>query len=786
MNKIEVLAPAGTIESLYAAINKGADAVYLGGNKFSARAYASNFDNENMQKAIDYAHSYGVKIYVTINTILKENEIEEAVRYVGYLYEIGADALIIQDLGLFKRIKEEYPDLELHASTQMTIHNGEAAIYFKEKGFHRLVLSREMTIEEIKHISTDLNIETEMFVHGAICVSYSGQCLMSSIIGGRSGNRGRCAQPCRMEYTLKGEKSGEQKGHLLSPKDMCTIDDVKDIVESGTHSLKIEGRMKRPEYVAGVVDNYRKAVDKVLFKTKYNVQEGKGQLLQLFNRSGFTNAYLKGNTGKDMMSFNSPKNAGVPLGLVDKAGEIKLKESLSLGDGIRYRDKGFSVSKILLNGKEVTSANRGDVVKLFPIDYKKGDELFKSLNKQLFDDLEDYIKPYNKKISLDAKVKFIVDSPIEITILHNNKEYIFTGEVVQKAEKRPLDKERVEEALKKSGDVPFKLNKIEFTHFEDGFLRIADLNNLRRDAFEGIIKSICKESRRKRPKKEDKKSSPIKQNNTDITEVYSCITKEQLQALLDSNVKNIAFDIFSREMGALRASDIIDTFENYSKDLNLYVKTSSIIKGEFDRVCSSIDKVKPYIKGLITSNIGLINVYKDSLMIIGDYKLNIMNSQSLAFYQNEITIPTLSMELNRGEIKEILRNNKGNNAYVIYGKPELMISEYCPIGSTFGGRKTNVNCNAICTRDRFTLIDRVNERNRVMTDLFCRSYILNPVPLNLFDEVNNLKEIGIKTFRFDFRDESYEDVIKVLNMYRNSEDYDRSNYTKGQFRRGIE
>ena len=192
MNKIEVLAPAGSMESLYAAINKGADAVYLGGNKFSARAYASNFDNENMQKAIDYAHSYGVKIYVTINTILKENEIEEAVRYVGYLYEIGADALIIQDLGLFKRIKEDYPDFELHASTQMTIHNGEAAIYFKEKGFHRVVLSREMTIDEIKYISTDLMIETEMFVHGAICVSYSGQCLMSSIIGGRSGNRGRC------------------------------------------------------------------------------------------------------------------------------------------------------------------------------------------------------------------------------------------------------------------------------------------------------------------------------------------------------------------------------------------------------------------------------------------------------------------------------------------------------------------------------------------------------------------------------------------------------------------
>ena len=325
MEKVEILAPAGSMESLVAAINKGADAVYLGGNKFSARAYASNFDNDNMLKAVDYAHSYDVKIYVTLNTILKENEIEEAVRYVGYLYEIGVDALIIQDLGLLKRIKEDFPLMEVHASTQMTIHNGEAAVYFKDKGFHRIVLSREMTLEEIKYISKDLGIETEMFVHGAICVAYSGQCLMSSMIGGRSGNRGRCAQPCRMEYTLRGEKSGETKGHLLSPKDMCTIEDVEDIVETGVYSLKIEGRMKRAEYVAGVVDNYKKAVNKVLYNKKYDEQAGKRQLLQLFNRSGFTNAYLKKNTGKDMMSFNSPKNSGISLGVVDKSGDIVIR-----------------------------------------------------------------------------------------------------------------------------------------------------------------------------------------------------------------------------------------------------------------------------------------------------------------------------------------------------------------------------------------------------------------------------------------------------------------------------
>ena len=620
MNKIEVLAPAGSMESLYAAINKGADAVYLGGNKFSARAYASNFDNENMQKAIDYAHSYGVKIYVTINTILKENEIEEAVRYVGYLYEIGADALIIQDLGLFKRIKEEYPDLELHASTQMTIHNGAAAIYFKEKGFHRLVLSREMTIDEIKHISSDLMIETEMFVHGAICVSYSGQCLMSSIIGGRSGNRGRCAQPCRMEYTLKGEKSGEQKGHLLSPKDMCTIDDVNDIVESGTHSLKIEGRMKRPEYVAGVVDNYRKAVDKVLFKKKYNVQEGKGQLLQLFNRSGFTNAYLKGNTGKDMMSFNSPKNAGVPLGIVEKSGEIKLKESLALGDGVRYRDKGFSVSKILLNGKEVSAAKRGDVVKLFPIDYKKGDELFKSLNKQLFDELEEYLKPYTKKIPLNAVVNFAVDKPVVIKINYKGNDYEVLGEVVQKAEKRPLDQERIKEALKKSGDVAFKIENIEFENFEDGFMRVSDLNNLRRDIIEKITKEVCRSYRRKRPAKGDK--SKVSSEKTNVEIICSCITKEQVEALVEMKCQNIAVDLFSREKNSIKKKDLIELAEKY-RDINFYLKTSTIVKGEFKKVVKTIEEVSSYIKGIITSNVGIISEFKDKLYIIGDYKLNI-------------------------------------------------------------------------------------------------------------------------------------------------------------------
>ncbi len=784
MKKVEVLAPAGSMESLYAAINKGADAVYLGGNKFSARAYASNFDNDNMIKAIDYAHSYDVKVYVTLNTILKENEIEEAVKYVGFLYEIGVDALIIQDVGLLKRIREEFKDFELHASTQLTVHNGEAALYFKDKGFHRIVLSRELSLEEIKYISKDLAIETEMFVHGALCISYSGQCLMSSIIGGRSGNRGRCAQPCRMEYTLKGEKSGEKRGYLLSPKDMCTIEDVNEVINTGTYSLKIEGRMKRAEYVAGVVDNYRKAVDKALFNSKYDSQSGKRQLLQLFNRSGFTKAFLQKDTGKDMMSYNSPKNAGVPLGKVDNNGDVVLKENIKLGDGVRYRDKGFTLSKILLNGKEIKEAKRGDKVKVFPIDYKKGDELFKSLNKELFDELEGYLKPFYKKIPLVAKVNFEIDKPFYLEVTYNRKEYKFLGEVVQKAEKRPLDKERIEDALKKSGDVPFKFDEIVFESFEDGFLRVADLNNLRRDALESIAKSISKSYRRRRPEKRTHKDDIINKEN--IEEVFSCITKEQANALIECGVKDIAFDLFSRELDALRAKDLIEFSEKYKDNTRFYVKTSTIVKGEFKSVCETINKVKSHIKGIVSSNAGIINVFKDELYIIGDYKLNIMNSESLKFYQNDISLPTLSLELNRGEIKALAKKAKGNIAMIVYGKPELMISEYCPIGSTFGGKDSEKKCNIACSRDKFTLIDRVNERLRVMTDLYCRSYILNPVPLNLLDEIESIKEFGVTSLRFDFRDESYEEVKNVYNIYKNKLKFDSKDYTKGQFRRGIE
>ncbi|MFA9397582.1 MAG: peptidase U32 family protein, partial [Clostridiaceae bacterium] len=299
MNEIELLAPAGSYDSLIAAVNTGADAVYVGGNKFSARAKASNFDNETLIKAMNHCHLYGVKVYIAVNTLIKDQELNEAIEYIEFLNNQGVDGVIIQDIGLFNEIKKthhNFENLEIHASTQMTIHNLEGARFLNTIGYKRIVLSRELSIEEITEISQE--IETEIFVHGALCICYSGQCLMSSLIGGKSGNRGRCAQPCRLKYTFisedKSNKVIQKEGYILSPKDISTFDFVDKILATKTKSLKIEGRMKTPEYVAGVVSAYRKKIDNVDFSQLSEKQEKKN-LLKLFNREGFSKAYFFGN-----------------------------------------------------------------------------------------------------------------------------------------------------------------------------------------------------------------------------------------------------------------------------------------------------------------------------------------------------------------------------------------------------------------------------------------------------------------------------------------------------------
>ena len=320
MKDVELLAPVGSFEALKAAVQNGANAVYLGGKDFSARASANNFDRNELKEAVRYAHIRGVQVFVTANTLIKQNEIYDFIEYAKFLYDIDVDAVILQDVGMARLIKKELPDFEIHASTQMVAHSLEDVKYLESVGFDRVVLAREVNVEEIKYICDNCDVDIEVFVHGALCVCYSGQCLMSSMIGNRSGNRGRCAQPCRQKYELidvhTGEVINSNGDYLLSPRDLNTIEEIDKLIDAGINSLKIEGRMKRPEYVATVIGSYREAIDEYLSTNKVNISDGTmSDLYTIFNRK-FTKGLLLGEVGKDVMNSEIPNNQGLYIGKV--------------------------------------------------------------------------------------------------------------------------------------------------------------------------------------------------------------------------------------------------------------------------------------------------------------------------------------------------------------------------------------------------------------------------------------------------------------------------------------
>lgn len=793
MDKIELLAPGGSKESIYAAVQGGADAIYMGGSKFSARAYANNFNEEELIEVVNYCHIYNVKVYIAFNTVIKEEELDEALEYGKFLYEIGVDAIITQDMGLFKIIKEAIPDFEIHASTQMTIHNGEGALFLKNEGFQRIVLSRELSLDEIRYISKDLDIETEIFVHGALCISYSGQCLMSSVIGGRSGNRGRCAQPCRLPYTIISKSRGQSReGYLLSPKDTCTIEEIKSLVESGTSSLKIEGRMKKPEYVSGVVTTYREAIDSVYDNKKFDIAPKKVMLNQLFNREGFSKAYLKGNIGRDMMAYNCPKNTGVFLGTVEKDLTIKLQKDIRAQDGVRTDNSGFTITNIIKGKEKVKEAYKGEKVKLIPTKYRAGDKVYVTSDTELLTRLQkNYEDIYGVKLPLTIKVRFVPGERFYLSTIYQGKEFEAYGENVEIASNKPMDKESVIKNLNKLGDTPFKLENIEFENFEEGFLRVSSINSVRRDFIEEIINYVKTRDKRHieeetyREFKDDNFYKDIREDKNRFNDEYLiCVkTMEQLKGVLKFVEENldrtpaIAIDLFKKGE-ALNLEEV-----DYE---NLYIVVPNIIKSEFNLVIQAIEKNISKIKGLITANLGIINVFKDRLNIIGDYKLNILNSESYDFYSRFTDISALSVELNNKEMFSLAKNIKMPVQVVIYGKYELMVSEYCVIGSTFGDKSSTSNCNFRCDKDRFVLRDRMNEEFLVTTDKYCRSHIYNTLPVNLVPFIRELKKNNINNYRVDFIDEDYSKVLKVMGYIFKDEDVDLGKTTRGHYKRGIE
>ncbi|MBS5112483.1 MAG: U32 family peptidase [Coprobacillus cateniformis] len=733
MRNIELLAPAGDQESLIAAVQNGANAIYLGGTLFNARAFAKNFDYEQMKWAVEYAHLHHVKIYVTVNTLYKDEEFEQLFSYIQDLYDLQVDALIIQDIGLFDIVRQCFPDFDVHMSTQSTIMNPYAAHYFEQLGATRIVLARENTIEEIRDICQSTSLEVEVFVHGAMCVCYSGQCLMSSMIGKRSGNRGACAQPCRLQYRL--EKDGQllenKIPYLLSPKDMMTIEHIGLLIEAGVTSFKIEGRMKRPEYVASVVKAYRHAIDSYLAKKKVDLKEDIAYMKAMFNRN-YTSGYMNHDTY--LLDGDYSGNKGIVIGEVvyydrsHKRVSVLLQQDLYQGDSIVFEkiDKGRPVNKIYLNKKLVNQGKKGNTVEIeFDFPVSKG-LVRKTIDKQVIEKMQ---KTYDKEYRQSAiKMSFYahIGQNAQLTVEQGDYQItVKSPSLVEKALKTPLDEQRIKKQLSKLGQTPFYVQTMTIDSDDQIIMPIKELNELRREAVLLLSEQLSHQQIHQKhmpslpqlPIQEAKKT----------TQIYVQVsTLEQLEWACQYPDFLI---IYPYQSNFEKANHICQT---YQKELILATP----------RVCKKqeIDEIKTIIKQqnvktILVNDYGAYDAFKDSSRIVG-IGLNVYNSYACHHYQ----LPTIvSLEMSLKNINQ-MQTDLSKCIVQVYGKVENMLSDYCPISQYYFGYQKK-QCQ-ICKQGKFALVDRKNEHFDIVCDEQCRMHLLNCHTLYL-EQLDKLKAGGL-------------------------------------------
>ena len=803
MRDVELLAPVGSFEALKAAVQNGANAVYLGGKDFGARASANNFDRDELKEAVKYAHIRGVQVFVTTNTLRKENEIEDFLEYAKFLYDIDVDAIILQDIGMARLIKRELPDFELHASTQMVAHSLEDVKYLESVGFDRVVLAREVTVEEIKYICDNCKADIEVFVHGALCVCYSGQCLMSSMIGNRSGNRGRCAQPCRQRYELidvyTGEVVNSNGDYLLSPRDLNAIEEIDKVIDAGVHSLKIEGRMKRPEYVATVIDGYRKTIDEYLATNKLNVSdETINDLYTIFNRK-FTKGLLLGDVGKDMMNSQLPNNQGLYVGTVvdynkkAKRLKIKLANTLKKGDGINLG--GGTIGRIIKNGNIETIGYKGETIELdFVGEARKGQIVFKTSDSELMDRVQATFtqdKEFVKNI-IDAKITIKLGQKPILTLKdrHSNEATIEGDKIVEEAMKVALSKEKVETQLRKLGNTPYELDLLEIELDDNVSLPISLLNQMRRDCIELLDKERVSIKNRKY-KNKIVKYKPVLYNRNKQQEISVKVKNlEQLESALECGVDRIYYeDTNTIDKGMSLAM-------KYNKKV-IYSAPRIIRNKEYNHLAKANNAG---VESVQVGNYGSIDYFKDKKLNI-DYYLNAFNSETINYYK-EIGADTLciSQELNINEIKETIKYTDINIESVVYGYTPLMITEYCPMGVIVRDCKKDKRV-AKCKESIYALRNSKGDEFRVSQDIFCRSTIYNSNVTCMLDNLYELHEIGINVLRLDFTLEDKETVKEVIEAYQEvlSNDYklgtkatklynklDDKGTTAGHYYKGVE
>ena len=816
---VELLSPVGDFNCLKAAVQNGADSVYFGSNTFSARAFATNFNQDNLRKAIEYAKIRGVKTHLTLNTLIKDTEFDEAFNLAKKAYELGIDAIIVQDLGLAMALIRNFPDLPIHASTQMTVHNLNGALKLQELGFKRVVLARELSINDIDYICKNTNIEIETFIHGALCISYSGQCLFSSMLGGRSGNRGKCAGPCRLPFSLYEEDKVIDSGFLLNTRDLCGIDYIPDLINSGVKCFKIEGRMKSPEYVATVTKIYRKYIDLALSKKEnYTIDEkDRKELLQVFNRGMSSPGHLSKNGNHSLVFKEKPNNMGLFLGKIEKYLPkkgyitIKLNEKISIGDTISLENEttSYTISELMnTNFENITETQIGQTVIIGRIkgNINLGSKVYKMSSKKLNEMARESFSKEYKKIGFNCNISIKLNKPIEVSvssannlILYKNLKLNYTSSFIPTtAINRPLDKETVINQFNKTNDYPFYFKNIKIDMDDNIFIpKLSILNEIRRTILEEIKKFAKKEIKRTYEKNPEMLNNSINNPNNFTTPNTIKNTNTAIEISVLLNNLNLNFD-YSRLKDFNNVYIPLKFFSNkkyenilktLSDKFSLYIYMPTIIQSNYKNILlanseTAIEKFK--IKGFIISNICNLKLLEEiinknpKLEIITNYTFNVFNANTInELRKMQVSRFTISPELDKNTINKLCESHILENELIVYGKTPLLNMNYCLLGKT---DKCYPTCTMKCKNGHtFKLKDRYNLDFTVLPDnIQTVTTIYNSKIISI-----PIKKFNINVARIDILNEKIETINKIVSDVRNNKKFEGKNFTNGNLNREI-
>ena len=801
-DRVEILAPAGSMECLKAAIAAGADAVYTGGALFGARAYAHNLTEEELLEAIDYVHLHGRRLYLTVNTLIKDREMEKQMYdYLLPYYRQGLDAVIVQDIGLFRFIRKHFPDLPIHASTQMTLTGVDGAKFLEKEGAQRIVTSRELSMAEVKKIADETELEIESFVHGALCYCYSGQCLFSSFIGGRSGNRGQCAQPCRLLYRTPEAKRPQ---YLLSLKDICTLELIPEMIESGIYSFKIEGRMKKPEYAAAVAFQYRKYADLYLkyyeecpaeedpaayAMKKYRVREEDRQmLLDLYNRGGFHTGYYHTQNGREMISLNRPNHAGVPaVKVLAKKGRTVTAKALTdlypqdiielpMRKG-REKADNYTCKDAVRKGMNVQ-------IPVFADTPFKMDEIWmRTRNSTLIDTLREEFVNGKIKERICGTFRLYPQEKATLTVKCRDAEITVAGEKAQEALSQPMSRERIEKQLRKTGNTEFEFSFLKAEIGEKVFLPMQSLNELRREALETLEKVICEKYRRSGEVKDPEEDKTELSMEEEILSGWtaSVRTAEQMEVILEEEaIGRIYADctMFPRIWEKDSYVEWITKVHAAGKEIYLVMpyifreRTRKQYEAAYNRIFGA------GWDGILIANYESFAFLKEhgyTGRIMTDYNLYEFNQESRKFWKEkgvfEFTAP---VELTERELQD-LRVKDGE--VIVYGYLPMMISAGCIQKTTRGCLKKS---------GQTTITDRYRNPFVVKNECdYCYNILYNYVPLYLGDRMEEVYQIGPGRIRLMFTTERQQEVRQILSTYFEGKELPEGTYTRGHWKRGI-